>query len=628
MQNLIIKISSSNVIIKCAFTVLVSLAVIGIKIYIPNLGFRVPYLLVLFAVILSAYFGGFWQGLLSTVITGTLANYFFYNYPYSFNFSTFPTQAATISFFLEGFVVTWLIETQRKTIQKNEQLAMIIESSQDAVIGKTLKDMITSWNKGAEKMYGYKAEEVIGKSISIIIPKEAQKEEALLLKNIKNKITINHRQSLRITKCGEKMWVSVTSSPVVNTEGKVIGLSTIARDISEIKETERKIKEQAELLQLAHDAIIVQDSNNQILFWNRGAAKLYGYTNKEALTKPASILLKTKFPINVNKIYEIIKREKFWEGELIHTGKDGKEIIVESRWAFINKTGKTLRVLEINRDITQRKVLEQKLRDVNKRLEQKVNERTKELSTANINLARSNQELQDFAYIASHDLQEPLRKIQSFGNLLLEEEFKNISKDGQSYLNRMLNAATRMRVLIDDLLSYSRVTSKALPFQRVELIDIANNVVTDLEAHIKEANGKVNIKKLPTIDADPLQMRQLFQNIISNGLKFHRNNIPPSITVSSKLNIISDTIAPAADYINIYFEDNGIGINKKYVNRIFTIFERLHGRQEYEGTGIGLAIVKKIVNRHKGSIKVSSKEGAGTTFIVTLPITQKKGGSN
>jgi len=248
---------------------------------------------------------------------------------------------------------------------------------------------------------------------------------------------------------------------------------------------------------------------------------------------------------------------------------------------------------------------------------------TEALQQLNTELQRSNQELQDFAYVASHDLQEPLRKIQAFGNLL-EDEYGHVLGEGRTYLDRMRNAASRMQVLINDLLTFSRVTTKALPFSEVDLNLIAREVVIDLETLVQKTHGTVTIEQLPVIDADPLQMRQMLQNLIGNALKFHRPGVPPVVTVSAQVQVDAQT---GEEQCLIAVRDNGIGFDEKYLDRIFTVFQRLHGRGEYEGTGVGLAVVRKIVTRHGGSITAQSSNGEGATFLVTLPVRQKVAGT-
>jgi PAS domain S-box-containing protein len=290
-----------------------------------------------------------------------------------------------------------------------------------------------------------------------------------------------------------------------------------------------------------------------------------------------------------------------------------------------------LRMLGVNIDITSRKEDEERLaamvqnvQEMNSTLEAKVEERTEILRQLNIELQRSNQELQDFAYVASHDLQEPLRKIQAFGNLL-EEEYGDVLKGGKSYLNRMRNAATRMRVLIDDLLTFSRVTTQAVPFIQVDLNTVLNEVIDDLATRLQITNGHIEAGSLPIIDADGRQMYQMFQNLLNNALKFHQPGIPPIVNITATIKEDPASEAPQPEQIClITIQDNGIGFEEKYLDRIFTVFQRLHGKNEYEGTGIGLAVVRKIIERHNGSISATSSPGNGATFLVTLPVYQKK----
>jgi two-component system, LuxR family, sensor kinase FixL len=242
-------------------------------------------------------------------------------------------------------------------------------------------------------------------------------------------------------------------------------------------------------------------------------------------------------------------------------------------------------------------------------------------------LARSNRELQDFASVAAHDLQEPLRKIQAFADRLRDKCEADLSDEGKRYLERIENAATRMRRLINDLLAFSRVTSRGRPFEMVSLNDVANEVVQDLEAQIDSVGGRVVIAELPEIDADRTQIGQLLQNLIGNGLKFHAETAPV-VKVSARL--LTGRSSPGVRdrgrgaWCEISVKDNGIGFDEKYLDRIFTLFQKLHGRDEYEGTGVGLAICRRIAERHSGTITARSKPGQGAEFIVTLPARQPR----
>ena len=242
-------------------------------------------------------------------------------------------------------------------------------------------------------------------------------------------------------------------------------------------------------------------------------------------------------------------------------------------------------------------------------------------------LVQSNRELEDFAAVASHDLQEPLRKVQSFVGYLRDEHSAGLNAEGRDYLDRIQNAATRMATLVTDLLAFSRISSKGKPFIPVNLNEVIAGVVSDLEARLAQTRGRVELLDLPTVASDPVQMRQLLQNLIGNALKFHRKEEAPVVRVSAEIIDSPDATgrAQSGGTCRISVADNGIGFDEKYLDRVFTIFQRLHGRGDYEGTGIGLAICRKIVERHGGSITAQSKPGEGATFIVTMPLLQKNG---
>ncbi len=240
-------------------------------------------------------------------------------------------------------------------------------------------------------------------------------------------------------------------------------------------------------------------------------------------------------------------------------------------------------------------------------------------------LEQSNRELQEFASVASHDLQEPLRKIQAFGDRLEARCAAALDEQGRDYLARMQSAARRMRTLIDDLLTFSRVQTTGQAFLPVDLNAIAHEVKSDLEARIQQTGGEVRIGVLPTVHADPTQMRQLLQNLIGNGLKFHRPDAVPLVQVHAQL---GRPPGGDAEVCQLTVEDNGIGFDDKYLGRLFQVFQRLHGRAEYEGTGMGLAICRRIVERHGGGITGHGIPGKGATFLVTLPVRPPEGGTH
>ena len=312
------------------------------------------------------------------------------------------------------------------------------------------------------------------------------------------------------------------------------------------------------------------------------------------------------------------------EDDDLHIIETGKPVInreipvirdgVVAQWLETTKVplrdtdGMIVGLVGISSDISERKLAEEKLRRFAAQLE------------------RSNSELQNFASVASHDLQEPLRKVQAFGDRLRAKCSDGLGELGLDYLGRMQNAASRMQVLIHDLLKLSRVTTRAQPFEPCDLGKVLRDVLSDLEVSIEKQGAKIEVSPLPTIDADPVQLWQLFQNLISNSLKFHVPGEHPRICITGRTYEAREHFiagAHAGDRVcEITVEDHGIGFEEKFAEQIFVVFQRLHSRDEYEGTGIGLAVCRKITDRHGGQIVAKSAPGVGATFVVTLPVKQ------
>ena len=284
-----------------------------------------------------------------------------------------------------------------------------------------------------------------------------------------------------------------------------------------------------------------------------------------------------------------------------YTRRDGSRIILEVHPKLIRDNGgRVTGIRSFMLDVTARRKAEEELQEKAEKLVQ------------------SNAELEQFAYVASHDLQEPLRKIQAFGDRLKSKCGPELSDEAQDYLRRMQNAAARMQILIQDLLSLSRVSSQAQPFAPVDLGEVVRMVISDLEIRIEQLGARVEVGPLPVVLGDRVQLAQLFQNLIGNGLKFHKPAEPPLVQIGDE--------APGdqPEVCRIFVKDHGIGFDERYLDRIFQIFQRLHGRSEYEGTGIGLAICRKIADRHHGTLTAHSAAGQGATFIITLPYIQPK----
>jgi PAS domain S-box-containing protein len=374
--------------------------------------------------------------------------------------------------------------------------------------------------------------------------------------------------------------------------------------------------------------LAMADLNRRVTYVNPALCRMLG------VERPEDVLGKTFDPFyseearrRVNeKIIRTVLEEGQWKGELAQLSKKGEvSQTLENIFLIRDEKGDPLCLANVITDISERKRAEQERESLIGLLE----ESNATLDHLNERLTQSNRELQDFAYVASHDLQEPLRKVQAFGERLKVKYEDALDDQGHDYIGRMQNAAERMQTLINDLLSFSRISTKAQPFTPVGLGKVIEGVLSDLETHIEELGARVEVGDLPTLDADPLQMRQLLQNLIGNALKFHRRDEPPVVKVRGDLldsgGQQSGGLPLGKQLCQITVEDNGIGFEQKHADRIFGFFQRLHGRSAYEGTGIGLAICRKIVDRHGGSITAESSPGQGAKFIVALPIKQPKG---
>lgn len=343
--------------------------------------------------------------------------------------------------------------------------------------------------------------------------------------------------------------------------------------------------------------IAVTDAEGTIIHVNDKFCAISKYAREELIGQNHRIVSSGYHPRQFFiDMWKTISSGKVWEAEIRNKAKDESYYWVYTTIVpFLDEFEKPYQYVSIRFEITSIKSAELKLKDYAEKLEW------------------SNRELQDFASVAAHDLQEPLRKILTFGDRLKSKFADTLPDEGKDYLNRMQSAASRMRTLIDDLLGFARVSTKTLPFSLIDLNQVISEVLVDLEVRVEQTQAKIEVAKLPSVIADPSQMRQVFQNIISNALKFHKKEERPLIQITAR------TVGLICE---IAVKDDGIGFEEKYLDRIFTIFQRLHGRHEYEGTGVGLAVVRKIIERHKGTIAAKSRPGHGAEFLIRLPMSQ------
>jgi PAS domain S-box-containing protein len=459
-----------------------------------------------------------------------------------------------------------------------------------------------------QNLTGYTEEELLGKySLDLVYSEDREMVREKAIENLKSENGSIPYEYRLVKKNDEIIWVleEVTS---INHGGRRAIVGSFM-DITARKELEEDIenseKRYRTVLDEIGDAYFEVDLKGTLTFVNDQMTQHLLYSKEELLGMNYKAFTANEEIKNVyaayNKIYRTGEPSLSFGHKTIR--KDGTSGFSDvSISPLKNAKGELFGFRGISRDIT-----------VRKRLEEEREALLQDIKRINRKLEEANKELQDFVYIASHDLREPLRKISSFGTLLQDSLKGKLDEDQQENFEFMIEGARRMQDMIDALLTYSRLTTKAKPPQRVDL----NKVIEDLKklelaTMLDETRGVIHVPKpLPSVQADPSQMHQLFQNLIGNGLKFHMEGIPPEIIIRAH--------EVENNMVCVEVEDNGIGIDEKYHGQLFTMFKRLHSREQYEGTGIGLASCKKIVERHGGSIGMKPTLGKGSTFWFTLP---------
>ncbi|MBS1598070.1 MAG: PAS domain S-box protein [Bacteroidetes bacterium] len=514
--------------------------------------------------------------------------------------------------------------TDQKIIEeKMGNMVAIVQSSDDAIISKTLQGIVTSWNDSARRIFGYTEEEMVGQSISKIIPKDRSDEEKKILERIRNGERVDHFETQRETKNGTILDISLTISPVKDSKGNIIGASKIARNITAQKAAERKIREVDERFRMAVESTKLGTWDyyplSGILSWSNECRKIFDVP--EDFKIDMDFFATHIHPDDINFAQAAIQRsmDPTTTGDYdiqyrILRYSDG-----EPRWiraqgkVYFNDNNQAERFIGTVLDITEEKLAKEKL-------EKTVRERTIDLIKLNEQLEKSNLELEQYAYIASHDLQEPLRKIQTFSEMLK----KNIHNeaDFKKYFDKINQSAKRMTTLINDVLNYSRLTHAMDTSATVDLNQVVFDAQSDLELMIEQKNALIQTENLPSIPGVASQLRQLFSNLINNSIKFCEKE--PIIHISSKILSAEEIkefpeLKSGSNFVALYFQDNGIGFEKVDAEQIFVIFRRLNNRSEYQGTGIGLALCKKIAENHGGTIRASSEKGKGAAFTIVLP---------
>lgn len=484
--------------------------------------------------------------------------------------------------------------TERKTAARTSNLlSAIVDSSDDAIISKDLSGIITSWNKGAERIFGYTAEEIVGESVLKLIPEERHSEEPVILARLQSGRNIDHFETIRRRKDARLIDVSLTVSPVKDAQGHIIGASKIARDITHQKAAEEALlQSEARFRQLANampQMVWSTRSDGYTDYYNERWYEFTGFArNVFGPDSWRSIVHPEDLPV----------AHSLW-AESIATGQTFRVVYRlrdrhENRWRWFMGTALPARDHEGNivrwygtcTDIDEQKQREDELRQANGALEQ-------------------------FAFSASHDLQEPLRTIKIYSELLTERHSAKITGEAVEFLNYLRGAATRMELLVRDLLNYTQISRLDMPKESTDANDALSAALANLQEAIDESSAQISVEPLPALRVNRTHLRQLFQNIIGNAVKYRSPERTPQVRVDAERR---------NDMWTFSVKDNGIGIEPEYKEQIFGLFKRLHSPAHYAGTGIGLAICQRIVERYNGRIWVESEPGQGSTFLFTLPV--------
>jgi PAS domain S-box-containing protein len=408
-------------------------------------------------------------------------------------------------------------------------------------------------------------------------------------------------------------------------EGVPVRLIGTLQDITEQVQTNQQLRKTEERYQsmitsIQDYSIIFLDPSGIIENWNKGASKIHGYAAEEVIGQSFKIFY-TKDDI-AQELPDSLLAIALETGHVTHEGyrlrKDGSRFYANTEITTLyDRRHKVIGFTKITKDLTEKKISEDKLREFADRL-----------SENNRRLEQVNKELESFNYVASHDLQEPLRKIQAFTSRLVQKENANLSEWGQDVFAKIVNAAERMQKLIDALLNFSRLENDPEARQQIDMNELMQEIVSGLQTPIEKKDARIDVSTLPMIDGIPIQISQLFTNLLSNALKYSKSDRRPEIKITADIvkgkDMVNFRVPKNSVYHHFMIADNGIGFDQQYANKIFELFQRLHGRTEYEGTGIGLAICKKIVQHHQGFICAQGVSGEGSKFHIYLPAAKNK----
>jgi PAS domain S-box-containing protein len=496
------------------------------------------------------------------------------------------------------------ITARKRAEEEASRMVTVVRDSNDAITIQDFEGKITAWNRGAELMYGYSEAEALAANIDRLTTPGKVAEQKDFIRRLFAGERVTSFETQRVTKDGRVLDVWMTVTKLVDDAGNPIGLASTERDITARKRAEEEASRMVTVVRDSNDAITIQDFEGKITAWNRGAELMYGYSEAEAL---AANIDRLTTPGKVAEQKDFIRRlfagERVTSFETQRLTKDGRLLDV---WLTVTKlvddAGKVIGIASTERDITERKRAVEEVHKLNANLEQRVIDRTAALEAAN-------KELEAFSYSVSHDLRAPLRAMDGFSMALLEDCAGRLDGASQDHLRRIRAGSQRMAELIDDLLNLSQVTRTEMRRERLDLTALAEEIGAELQRAHPDRKVKSVVAPALTADADARMLRIVLNNLLDNAWKFTSKHEQACIEVGAR----------EQDGQRVFFvRDNGAGFDMAYAGRLFGAFQRLHSTQEFEGTGIGLAIVQRIIHRHGGRVWAEGAVGQGATVYFTL----------
>ena len=495
------------------------------------------------------------------------------------------------------------LTARRRAEETRRQLAAIVQSTDDAMFSLDVEGLVTGWNAGAERLFGWTAEAIMGKNPW---PPTNTPESIERRAKARRGERIDAYESEVVARDGRLVPVLISVTPLRDAAGSVVGTGVSIRDITASKREHEARLRLAAIVESSSDAIIAKDLDGTILSWNTGAERLYGYASSEAVGRNISLIVPPEHSDEIPAILQRIKiGERIEHYETVRRRKDGEMVDVSITVSPLYNAGGTITgASAIARDISDRRRTEAEIRRLNADLERRVTERTADLVAAN-------SDLEAFTYSVSHDLRAPLRAIQGFAQLLVERNEAQLDAEAKRYLGRVTAGTTLMSRLIDDLLALSRVGHQRLETQTVSTSGAVQRALDQLAPQLQGRAVELAIAELPECFAEPVLLEQVLVNLIGNALKYSRGREPARIVIGCQ----SD---PGTKESVFFVKDNGVGFDMQYADKLFGVFQRLHRPDEYEGTGVGLAIVHRIIGRFGGRVWAEAEPEKGATFYFTL----------